>query len=64
MQAMSQFVRMPRATSPRMTKRQLVEALRQSEAKQVVLAAENDRLRHALEIERANNLFQVPRRSN
>lgn len=45
----------------RMTKPQLVEALRRSEARSTTLAAENDRLRHALEIEKANNLFEVSR---
>lgn len=44
----------------RMTKTQLVDALRRSEARSVVLAAENDRLRHALEIEKANNRLARP----
>lgn len=41
-----------------MTKTQLVEALQRAEARSIRLAAENDRLRHALEIEKANNQFQ------
>ena len=46
----------------RMTKEQLFEALRRAEARSINLAAENDRLRHALAIEQANNQFQVLRR--
>jgi hypothetical protein len=48
----------------RATKEELVQALRRSEARSVSLAAENDRLRHALEIEKANNLFAVVRDSS
>ncbi|HZP13158.1 MAG TPA: hypothetical protein VFB36_12135 [Nevskiaceae bacterium] len=44
-----------------MSKLELVEALRRSEAKSISLAAENDRLRHALAIEQANNQFHVER---
>ena len=47
------------ACSIRVTKDQLVEALRRSEARLVNMAAENDRLRHALAIEKANNQFHV-----
>ena len=60
MQPQPRMISAPRPTCTR-TKEQLVEALRRSEARSIMLAAENDRLRHALEIEKANNQFQVPR---
>jgi hypothetical protein len=49
------------AAGIRMTKTELLQALRRSEAKSTTLAAENDRLRHALEIERANHQFEIGR---
>jgi hypothetical protein len=58
MRHLSRFIPI-RATRNQMTKVQLVEALRRSEVRLGSLAAENDRLRHALEIERANNQFQA-----
>lgn len=58
MRHLSRFIPI-RATRNQMTKVQLAEALRRTEARLGSLAAENDRLRHALEIEKANNQFQV-----
>jgi hypothetical protein len=60
MQHLPRFIPI-RPTSSRVTKDQLAEALRRTEMRLSTLAAENDRLRHALEIERANNHFQIGR---
>ena len=61
MQPLPQFVPVRRSAGIRMSKLELVEALKRSEAKSTILAAENDRLRHALAIEQANNQFRVER---
>ena len=62
MQPLARFIpiRPPRS---RATKDQLAEALRRTEMRLCTLAAENDRLRHALEIERANNVLAAVARS-
>ncbi len=60
MQTLPRFIPI-RPTRSRATKDQLTEALRRTEMRLSMLAAENDRLRHALEIERANNQFRVER---
>lgn len=61
MQHLPQFVTIRPARS-RATKDELAEALRRTEMRLSSLAAENDRLRHALEIEKANNRFQYARK--
>ncbi len=61
MQYLPQFVPVRRSAGIRMSKLELVEALKRLEAKSISLAAENDRLRHALAIEQANNQFHVAR---
>ena len=61
MHHLPQFVPVHGSAGIRMSKLELVEALKRSEAKSISLAAENDRLRHALAIEQANNQFHVER---
>ena len=61
MQHLPQFVPVLRSAGIRMSKLELVQALKRLEAKSISLAAENDRLRHALAIEQANNQFRTVR---